>query len=131
VQELIAQGVRVTLLTRSDKQSARGLPNNEAAVKVVDYESLDELKAALEGQDAVVSTIADTRNLQNTGEEKLSNGDFFAFRDLLGVYLHRDGDGHSIPEAELANGLLELPQDNLRDSVRKWLSAGSLSRLEP
>ncbi|POS69750.1 NmrA-like family protein [Diaporthe helianthi] len=63
----------------------------------------------------------DTKDLQKTGEKKLSNGDFSAFRELLRVHIHRDGDGHSVAEGKLANGLLELPQEDLRDSIRKWL----------
>ncbi|KAH8753862.1 hypothetical protein F5883DRAFT_632727 [Diaporthe sp. PMI_573] len=277
VQELVAQGFRVTVLSRSNKQD--DLLNTKAAVKTVDYDSLESLKAALAGQDAVVSTIAspavgttqqtvldaayasgvkrfipsefgintrklqglkvaqilggkiklvedlqkkaqenksftwtgisnglffhyfgfdtkakkatiydsgnepfqtsslgliakavasvlkhpqetankylsiasfqpslneilqiveqetgakwtveslDTQDLQKTGEEKLSKGDFTAFRELLRVHIHRDGDGHSVPEGELANGLLELPQEDLRDSIRKWLLAGAV-----
>jgi hypothetical protein len=46
----------VTVLSRSNKQD--DLLNTKAAVKTVDYNSLESLKAALAGQDAVVSTIA-------------------------------------------------------------------------
>lgn len=77
----------------------------------------------MEDETGVKWTIehVDTKELQKTGEDKLSNGDFSAFRELLRVHLHRDGDGHSVPKGELANGLLELPQEDLRDSIRKWL----------
>lgn len=85
--------------------------------------SLNEILQIVEDETGVKWTIEhiDTKELQKTGEDKLSNGDFSAFRELLRVHIHRDGDGHSVPKDELANGLLELPQEDLRDSIRKWL----------
>ena len=44
VQELVAQGFRVTVLSRSEKQYV--LPNIE--VKAVDYNSFDSLKKSVE-----------------------------------------------------------------------------------
>lgn len=54
LKELLAAGFDVTVLTRqgSDKPI-----DTRARVVQVDYESLDSLKAALSGQDAVVSTL--------------------------------------------------------------------------
>lgn len=46
----------MTVLSRTNKQD--DLLNSKATVKVVDYDSLESLKAALAGQDAVVSAIA-------------------------------------------------------------------------
>jgi len=50
----VKAGFNVTILTRD--ASKGGLPEG-AKVKAVDYSSTDSLKAALEGQDAVVSTL--------------------------------------------------------------------------
>lgn len=85
--------------------------------------SLNEILQIVEDETGAKWTVerVDTKDLQKTGEDKLSNGDFSAFRELLRVHIHRDGDGHSVPESEIANGLLELPQEDLRDSIRKWL----------
>ncbi|KUI63336.1 Uncharacterized protein ycf39 [Cytospora mali] len=67
-----------------------------------------------------------TQDLQKAGEEKLAKGDFSAFRELLRVHLYRDGEGHPVPADELANDLLELPEEDLRGTIRKWLeSAGT------
>ncbi|KAF3799959.1 hypothetical protein GCG54_00001067 [Colletotrichum gloeosporioides] len=49
--KLVDAGFDVTVLSRSN-------PNNKANVRVVDYESTKSLTEALEGQDAVVSTIS-------------------------------------------------------------------------
>lgn len=68
-----------------------------------------------------------TQDLQKVGENKLANGDFSAFSELLRVHLYRDGEGHSVPADELANKLLELPEEDLRGTLRKWLaSAGAI-----
>lgn len=63
-----------------------------------------------------------TQDLQKRGEEKLANGDFSAFIELLRVHLYRDGEGHPVPADELANKLLELPEEDLGGTLRKWLS---------
>ncbi|EOO02371.1 putative -like family protein [Phaeoacremonium minimum UCRPA7] len=63
-----------------------------------------------------------TADLQRVGEEKLEKGDFSAFRELLLTYLHRDGSGHALKPEDSANELLELPQEDLRATLRKWLA---------
>lgn len=90
--------------------------------------SLNEILQIVEDETGAKWTVerVNTQDLQKTGENKLSNGDFSAFRELLRVHIHRDGDGHSVPQAELANGLLELPREDLRDSIRNWLSANAV-----
>ncbi|KAI1764664.1 NAD(P)-binding protein [Hypoxylon sp. FL1150] len=55
VQELLQAGFEVTAFARSNSSSK--FPAN-VTVKRVDYQSVPSLTAALEGQDAVVSTIA-------------------------------------------------------------------------
>lgn len=69
-----------------------------------------------------------TADLQKLGEEKLAKGDFSAFGPLLRVHLYRDGQGHALQEADKANKLLGLPEeDDLRETLRKWLtSAGAI-----
>jgi uncharacterized protein YbjT (DUF2867 family) len=54
VQQLIDDGFDVTVLTRSGLQTA--IPS-AAKTTEVDYDSIDSLKAALSGQDAVISTV--------------------------------------------------------------------------
>ncbi|EFX02067.1 NmrA-like protein [Grosmannia clavigera kw1407] len=54
VEEFVKAGFTVTLLSRDSKQP---LPEGVKAIKAVDYSSVDSLKAALNGQDAVVSTL--------------------------------------------------------------------------
>ncbi|KAG6367801.1 hypothetical protein INS49_001996 [Diaporthe citri] len=85
--------------------------------------SLNEILMIVEDETGAKWTVEriSTQDLQKTGEEKLSKGDFSAFRELLRVHIHRDGGGHSVPEGELANGLLKLPKEDLRDSIQKWL----------
>ena len=53
VEELVASGFSVTALTRSD---SKDVPSG-VEIQQVDYSDLESLKKALEGQDAVVSTI--------------------------------------------------------------------------
>lgn len=55
VQELLKAGFKVTAFTRED--STATFPPNVPSKKV-DYQSVESLTSALEGQDAVVSTIA-------------------------------------------------------------------------
>ncbi|KAL7620161.1 hypothetical protein AAE478_009154 [Parahypoxylon ruwenzoriense] len=55
VQELLKAGFKVTALTR--EESTATFPENVVSKKV-DYQSVESLKSALDGQDAVVSTIA-------------------------------------------------------------------------
>ncbi|AEO59818.1 hypothetical protein MYCTH_2308372 [Thermothelomyces thermophilus ATCC 42464] len=59
IRELVASGFAVTAVTRAEGGAgAREVPAGVAAVKSVDYGSLDDLTAAFQGQDAVVSTVA-------------------------------------------------------------------------
>ncbi|KAI3322776.1 NAD(P)-binding protein [Xylariaceae sp. AK1471] len=57
VRELLDAGFAVTVLTREGSTSTSTLPS-EVVSKEVDYSSVDSLTSALEGQDALVSTIA-------------------------------------------------------------------------
>ena len=54
--ELVKAGFTVTALTRDASKAEAKLPS-EVAVKQVDYTSVDNLKEALAGQDAVVSVL--------------------------------------------------------------------------
>ncbi|KAL2169451.1 hypothetical protein VTG60DRAFT_5995 [Thermothelomyces hinnuleus] len=59
IRELVAAGFVVTAVTRAEGGAgAREVPAGVAAVKSVDYASLDDLTTAFQGQDAVVSTVA-------------------------------------------------------------------------
>ncbi|ROV91529.1 hypothetical protein VMCG_09466 [Cytospora schulzeri] len=88
--------------------------------------TLNQILQIVEGETGSKWTVdhVSTQDLQKVGEEKLANGDFSAFRELLRVHLYRDGEGHPVPKDELANKLLELPEEeDLRGTLRKWLSS--------
>ncbi|KAF3762134.1 NAD(P)-binding protein [Cryphonectria parasitica EP155] len=55
VQELVEQGFQVSILSRG---AGNGKVPEGVTVKTVNYDDIESLKAALTGQDAVVSTIA-------------------------------------------------------------------------
>lgn len=55
VKELVDQGFQVSVLSRGHKQDE--LPKG-VTLKSVDYDDLESLKAALTGEDAVISAIA-------------------------------------------------------------------------
>ncbi|KAI1763523.1 NAD(P)-binding protein [Hypoxylon sp. FL1150] len=57
LEQLLKAGFQVTVLTRPDSSST--FPSN-VTVKHVDYDSVDSLTAALQGQDALVVTITHT-----------------------------------------------------------------------
>ncbi|KAI1328564.1 NAD(P)-binding protein [Xylariaceae sp. FL0255] len=57
LDQLLAAGFQVTVLTR--QSSTHSFPGNVSA-KEVDYESVDSLTKALQGQDAIVCTLAHT-----------------------------------------------------------------------
>jgi len=59
VKELVDAGFDVTAVRRSGSSEGQtSLPPGVVAIKTVDYTSLDDLKAAFDGQDAVVSVLA-------------------------------------------------------------------------
>ncbi|KAL2268772.1 hypothetical protein VTJ83DRAFT_3618 [Remersonia thermophila] len=57
LNELVAAGFSVTALTRVENSAAHSFPEGVRVVPV-DYSSVDSLKSALAGQDAVVSVLA-------------------------------------------------------------------------
>lgn len=68
-----------------------------------------------------------TADLEKIGTEKLSKGDFSAFSDFLRAHLYGDGRGNAPKPENSANGLLGLPNGDLRGTLRNWLSeAGAL-----
>lgn len=64
----------------------------------------------------------DSEELQKLGEEKLSKGDFSAFLPLLQRWNFADGKGHAVKPGDSADELLELPKDDLKESIRAWLT---------
>lgn len=64
----------------------------------------------------------DSEELQKLGEEKLSKGDFSAFLPLLQRWNFADGKGHAVRPEDSADQLLELPKDDLGESIRAWLT---------
>ncbi|KAL2138917.1 hypothetical protein VTI28DRAFT_6049 [Corynascus sepedonium] len=59
VKELVDAGFDVTAVRRSGSSEGQtSLPPGVVAIKTVDYTSFDDLKAAFDGQDAVVSVLA-------------------------------------------------------------------------
>jgi hypothetical protein len=69
----------------------------------------------------------DSRKVQKVGEEKLSKGDYSAFRELVRVWNFADGAGHALkPEGSLEE-LLGIPSDDLTRTIKAWLTkAGAL-----
>lgn len=63
----------------------------------------------------------DSKELKRVGEEKLSQGNFGAFYELLRVYLYADGADNHIKEEESANELLGLPKEDLKEVIRDSL----------
>jgi hypothetical protein len=59
---------------------------------------------------------------QKLGEEKLSRGDFSAFPLLLQRWNFADGKGHAVKTEDSADELLGLPKDDLRESIKTWLT---------
>lgn len=62
-------------------------------------------------------------DLQKIGEDKLAKGDYSAFMELLLVHLYRDGEGHALKKDENANELLGLHEEDVRETLRKWLTS--------
>ena len=60
-------------------------------------------------------------DLTKAGEEKLAQGDFRAFGDLLKVHNHADGAGNSLKVDESANTLVGVPYEDLRATLKDWL----------
>lgn len=58
--------------------------------------------------------------LVKTGEDKFAKGDYSAFLELVAAHLYADGADHAVKDGELANKLLGLPEEDLRESVRKY-----------
>jgi hypothetical protein len=62
-----------------------------------------------------------TDGTTEAADAKLAKFDYSAFSDYLKVYEFRDGEGQSPKDEELANGLLGLPREDVRESLKKAL----------
>lgn len=62
-----------------------------------------------------------TDGITESADAKLAREDFSAFSDYLKVHFFRDGEGKSVEDAGLANGLLGLEGDDLRGTVERVL----------
>jgi hypothetical protein len=60
-------------------------------------------------------------DLRKAGEEKLEQGDFRAFIDLLRVHNGADNAGNELKEQKSANGLIGLPYEDIRAAVESSL----------
>ncbi|KKY15332.1 putativelike family protein [Phaeomoniella chlamydospora] len=60
-------------------------------------------------------------DLDKTGFEKLSKGDFSAFVNFLQAYVHADGAGLAVKDEESANKVLGLESEDPRPFIKKWL----------
>lgn len=76
-------------------------------------------------EELVGTKLAVTRvkavELQKEGEEKLAQGNYMAFVDFLRVHNSADGAGNGLSEEQSANGVIELPYEDVRASVESWL----------
>jgi len=67
---------------------------------------------------------ADTKSIGKSADESLTKGEYGpAFGGFLKVLLFGDGEGTSPKEGELANGLLGLPKEDLRGTIKGVLRA--------
>jgi hypothetical protein len=87
-------------------------PSHNEIVKIVEE---------LTGTTFTVNRV-DSEELQKLGEDKLSKGDFSAFLPLLQRWNFADGKGHAVKPEDAADELLELPKDDLKASVKAWLT---------
>ena len=66
---------------------------------------------------------ASTADEERIGLEKLRNGDYSAFSNLLRARVFKDGAGHGLTEENSANGLLGLKEESLEETVKAWLNS--------
>ncbi|KAK4187481.1 hypothetical protein QBC35DRAFT_523541 [Podospora australis] len=78
------------------------------------------------GQEFKVVKREKSEEIQKAGEEKLANGDYRAFMDFLRVVNNADGAGNAVTEEESANRLIELPYEDLRETVERWLKGAGV-----
>lgn len=82
------------------------------------------LKLAEEETGAKFTVIHDSSSeLRKLGEDKFSHGDYSAFLELVQVHLYADGVGHAVQDSEKANKLLGLPEEDIREAIRKYYPA--------
>lgn len=68
-----------------------------------------------------VTTRKNSGDLQQAAEQRLAQGDFSAFGDLLRVHNDTDGIGNVLAEEESANELIGLAYEDPRAAVESWL----------
>ncbi|KAE8445916.1 hypothetical protein EG329_012695 [Mollisiaceae sp. DMI_Dod_QoI] len=101
---------------------------SETANKYLDVASFittqNELLSLLEEQSGAKWKVEkkDTGETQKIADEKLAKGDYSSFGDYLKVYLFRDGEGQSPKEGELANGVLGIGKEDLKETVKAALA---------
>ncbi|EGU73298.1 hypothetical protein FOPG_18697 [Fusarium oxysporum f. sp. conglutinans race 2 54008] len=69
-------------------------------------------------------TSVTSAELNRTGYEKLSKGDFMAAADFLLAFNFGDGGNHAVEPKDLANDLLEIGSEELAVTVKAWLGPG-------
>ncbi|KXH53677.1 isoflavone reductase [Colletotrichum simmondsii] len=62
---------------------------------------------------------------EKEGKEKLKAGGRFPFEEFLQKYWFGDVPGHTIKEEDKSNKILELPQSDLREVVRRYIKEHS------
>lgn len=62
---------------------------------------------------------------EKKGKEKVAAGGRFPFEEFLQKYWFGDGPGHAIKESDKANKVLELPQSDLREVIRRYIKEHS------
>lgn len=108
----------VAILKHPDETANRYLatasfnPSHNEIVSIIEELTGSKLKV----------THLKSEDLQKIGEEKLSLGDYRAFSDLLKVYNHQDGIGNAVEGEASANELIKLPGEDLRETLRAYLT---------
>ncbi|KAF5244797.1 hypothetical protein FANTH_7621 [Fusarium anthophilum] len=66
-------------------------------------------------------TLVTPAELNKTGYEKLSKGEFMAVADFLLAFNFGDGGNHAVEPKDLANNLLEIGLEELAVAVKAWV----------
>jgi hypothetical protein len=78
---------------------------------------VEALEAATDSKWDVTHVPSEQRHKE--GLERLSKGNFMGIGNLWNVWCHADGKGHVGEEGRLANGLLDLPEEDLKAVVKE------------
>ncbi|CCF47008.1 isoflavone reductase [Colletotrichum higginsianum] len=94
-------------------------------INIVEFEvTQNQLHKLFEEETGAIFTVEHKTadEAERVGKEKLAAGGRFPFEEFLQKYWFGDGPGHAIKEEDKANKVLELPQSDLREVVRRYIA---------